>query len=433
MYIGFVATSVSLILAAIDIGRRIPAGEVLAEPARDLNSIAYVIVAATIATIALRLRNRAGSRPETALTLAIALVSLTLLHTVSIIVVGAGFARAEIYFVIALLGAAGGIPLPRRVFDIMATAASALAIVAIAFFSGPEDSIGEVVLGSAIVALTALLAGVINAISVRQALTTIWSRKKAEDALRQRDTFLRILAHDLRGPISSLTPAVQLLRNRIGSADEEITTELIDALETTTVATNHLLESILTWGRAWSDDAQSRGTRRKGSPVPALVDSPPSGEVPRGYDFSLDHLVHQVVSELALHAKLKELDLHTEAEHTPMNGSSDELYTIIRNLVANSVKFTPSGKRVSIGCGIRNGAAELWLSDEGPGMTEGAVQRLQGESYGEERGEPRSGTKGERGHGLGLSIVGDLAASIGARLEAESGSNSGTRIRLRLG
>ena len=101
---------------------------------------------------------------------------------------------------------------------------------------------------------------------------------------------------------------------------------------------------------------------------------------------------------------------------------------IVLNLLSNAVKFTPSGGRVTIGCGVRDSQVVITVSDTGPGIPK---------EYQEAIFEPfvqvgRSLTSGHEGTGLGLAISRDLARAMGGDLTVVSEPGQGATFTLML-
>src|SRR5690606_28377615 len=102
---------------------------------------------------------------------------------------------------------------------------------------------------------------------------------------------------------------------------------------------------------------------------------------------------------------------------------------ILLNLVANAVKFTPPGGRITIETqqsGIGRGA--ILVRDTGIGLAPDQL-RLVFEAYTQFGG---ASDKAHEGTGLGLSISRDLARGMGGDLTAESELGRGSVFRLTL-
>ncbi|WP_231897264.1 sensor histidine kinase [Vreelandella subglaciescola] len=126
-----------------------------------------------------------------------------------------------------------------------------------------------------------------------------------------------------------------------------------------------------------------------------------------------------VVSErVALHAPVairKGVDLGFEANDEGLVlGDATLLGVLVRNLVDNAVRYTPSGGLVDVRIKRIGSEVLLQIVDTGPGIPEeerkGAVSRFY-----------RVLGSGEEGSGLGLSIAERIAELHGASLTLEDG------------
>ncbi len=118
----------------------------------------------------------------------------------------------------------------------------------------------------------------------------------------------------------------------------------------------------------------------------------------------------------------------------PVLGDADRIRQILVNLIANSLKFTPSGGRVSIEAQQIKEDGERWLEvvvgDTGRGMDEADQTRLfkpfsQGQNVTE-------GVIGSKGTGLGLYIVKSIVDQHGGRIDVRSNPGQGTKISFSL-
>ncbi|MCR6631849.1 MAG: ATP-binding protein [Magnetospirillum sp.] len=100
-------------------------------------------------------------------------------------------------------------------------------------------------------------------------------------------------------------------------------------------------------------------------------------------------------------------------------GDRDDLAEMLGNLMDNACKWARSQVRVSAGTGP---SLAVTVEDDGPGLTE--AQQAEATRRGARLDENAPG------HGLGLAIVGDLAALYGGRLALHRSSLGGLAARL---
>ncbi len=104
-------------------------------------------------------------------------------------------------------------------------------------------------------------------------------------------------------------------------------------------------------------------------------------------------------------------------------GDESALREVLTNLLFNAVDAMPDGGRISIQTGVENERAVLRVSDTGTGMTETVRQRCL---------EPFFSTKGDRGTGLGLSMVYGIIERHRGQLDIDSAVGKGTTFIIRL-
>ncbi len=107
-----------------------------------------------------------------------------------------------------------------------------------------------------------------------------------------------------------------------------------------------------------------------------------------------------------------------------------KLRQVLVNLVSNAIKFTPEKGRVTLAVkkNAQKGVLVLVVSDTGIGMSANDMRDVM-KPYRRLSGDRRSG---ERGAGLGLSIVHKLVETLGATIEIESTPGRGTSVKIEI-
>jgi two-component system phosphate regulon sensor histidine kinase PhoR len=108
-------------------------------------------------------------------------------------------------------------------------------------------------------------------------------------------------------------------------------------------------------------------------------------------------------------------------------GAETELLSAITNLVNNAVRYTPTGGRIEVAWRLlADGAAELSVSDTGPGIAREHLSRLTERFYRVDGSRSRD----TGGTGLGLSIVKHVVQRHGGELQVHSEVGKGSSFRL---
>ncbi|KAF0094740.1 MAG: PAS/PAC sensor signal transduction histidine kinase [Puniceicoccaceae bacterium 5H] len=226
------------------------------------------------------------------------------------------------------------------------------------------------------------------------------------EAMRTRDVILSIIGHDLRAPIAQLNAILYLLKQTPGQMSEDKLQQYSGELEDMTRHLSSALDNLLHW---------STSHRRGLDPELSLTD------------------VGQVLSEsvgllhpLALH---KQIFLALENDVTEdIRTDREMLAFIMRNLLANAVKFTPKQGRIDIRQGQADGHFYFEVRDSGVGMSQDQIQQIQRH----DTFHSTRGTNGERGIGLGLKLCQEFAEKLGGRITFDSEIDAGTQVRLNL-
>ena len=128
----------------------------------------------------------------------------------------------------------------------------------------------------------------------------------------------------------------------------------------------------------------------------------------------------ELIRPLADHAQLT-LDLESDPRGTVVDADRLRVGQLLDNLIANAIKFTPSGGTVSVRVYGRPGAAVVEVEDTGPGFPAAERESLF-EAF------RRGSTSDAPGTGLGLTIVRTVVDAHDATIDVESEPGHGARF-----
>lgn len=230
----------------------------------------------------------------------------------------------------------------------------------------------------------------------------------ARDAIRARDEFLSIAAHELRTPVAGIKGTVQLLHRRArgGRLEPEQLTRAIDNLDLASDRLTTLVDDLLDVARL-----------RTGQ---LLLRREPA---------SLADLVQRAIEQLrAAHPDLRhELVIQVEDDVPPVRVDPVRIGQVLGNVLDNAVKYSPAGSTVQVLVQRAEGGAACAIADAGMGLPPGAEETIF-----EPFGRAANAAAGHLpGLGLGLYVSRDLVERHRGRIWAESaGEGSGTTVRL---
>lgn len=223
-----------------------------------------------------------------------------------------------------------------------------------------------------------------------EALNALFARVRL--LLDNERRFTADAAHELRTPLAAIKTQAQVAR---AAASELERTRALDQVLAGCDRAAHLVEQLLTLARL------------------------EPGQLERRERCDLRRLAAAAIAEMAPSAVAKGVDVQLlEGETVDVEGAPGLLRILMRNLIDNAIRYSPSTSTVRIAVGAADGAAVFSVSDQGPGIPAASRDLVW------DRFHRVLGT-GETGSGLGLSIVKRIAELHGA--QAMLGEGEGGR------
>jgi len=240
----------------------------------------------------------------------------------------------------------------------------------------------------------------------------ITERKKTDEEIKlknellqtinaEKDKFFSILAHDLKGPLSAFLGATQILTEEIQNMTLEEIKEIAISMKESASNIFGLLENLLEWSRL------KRG----------MMDFIPE-------TFNMKQIITASIGVLTESARKKEITIdYSLPEDITINADLHMFETVIRNLVSNSIKFTPKYGEINISATItEDNNTEVKISDTGIGMDKELISRL----FLLNEKTSRRGTEGEPSTGLGLLLCNEFIEKHGGKIWVESEAGKGS-------
>ena len=229
--------------------------------------------------------------------------------------------------------------------------------------------------------------------------------KKVEERTTQlvtantvRDRLLSVMSHDLKSPLNSLHGILHVYNT--GAISKEEFNQFAQQIEGDLNKTNMLVENVLYW----------------------------TASQLKGVEIKMEKLdLHTLISEnLQLFetiAARKKIDLtHNLTGPLAIKWDKNILNLVLRNLLANAIKFSYEGGEVRIHVEKEDHVLTIQVRDKGMGMSRTIMTSILSPG----RATSNSGTGNEKGTGLGLSLCRDYLLKAGASLTVESTEGAGS-------
>lgn len=214
-----------------------------------------------------------------------------------------------------------------------------------------------------------------------------------QDANRNKDEFLAMLAHELRNPLAPISSAAQILT--MGGADQALTQKAGAIIDRQARHMNRLLDDLLDVSRVTQGLVQLEMTR-----------------------LDLKRVVADAVEQARPMIEQYRHQFTVQLDPSPafVVGDDKRLVQVFANLLNNAAKYTPRGGHVTLHMTCADGQARVSVKDDGVGMAADTLEHAF-ELFSQ---AARSSDRSTGGLGLGLALVKRLVDRHGGMVSGHS-------------
>jgi len=222
--------------------------------------------------------------------------------------------------------------------------------------------------------------------------------KTALEALEQSRAdnthMLKVVAHDLRSPISGIYSLSELMMEEdyISESHKEMLKLIKESSKDSLKLVNEVLQM------------QFKTKVLDKTPV------------------ELADLVQRCVSLLRCSADAKAQTINLQLQQITLLANGEKLWRVMSNLITNAIKFSPRKAIIEIGIEKSEGHVQISVADEGIGIPVEIEDKIF-EMFTEAK---RPGTAGEEPFGLGLAISKQIVEAHGGKIWFERKADKGT-------
>jgi signal transduction histidine kinase len=217
---------------------------------------------------------------------------------------------------------------------------------------------------------------------------------------QKKDDLVRTVSHDIKNPLTGIIGLVKLMRDSDKISAEE-QKQMLSVIEDSGNNLLNLVRDVL--------DREAKVAE--------------SEELDYS-EVKVGELLARVISMNKAKAIVKDINLDYSIKPSGFNVLIDQIKIeiVINNLVANALKFTPSGGSISVEVSKEKDVIKFEVRDTGIGIPE----KMQHDLFRDPKKSSRLGTSGEVGTGLGLDIVQLYVELHKGKIWVESTLNKGT-------
>jgi PAS domain S-box-containing protein len=222
------------------------------------------------------------------------------------------------------------------------------------------------------------------------------------EADERKNEFLAMLAHELRNPLAPIRNSVQLLRLRRN--DDPTVVHAVEIIDRQVVHMARLVDDLLDVARI---------TRGK-----IMLQTEP---------LAIAEVIGEAVESMrpAVAQSAHALEVRVGDAGARVHGDRARLVQVVSNLLANAVKFTPRGGRITVATAAGGGEVSICVRDTGIGIPLAAQRRIF-ELFAQ---EDRTLERARGGLGIGLTLVERLVALHGGVVTVRSeGAGTGAEF-----
>ena len=217
-----------------------------------------------------------------------------------------------------------------------------------------------------------------------------------------KDKLFSIIAHDLRGPLNSITQLSELVKKSCALCMEDDAKTMIEYINVSSKNVRELLENLLQWAGSQTGDI---------SYEPEII--------------SLENIILKSIelSEQMATNKKVTINLETDTDNL-VYIDKNMIRIVLINLLSNAIKFTNTNGKISVEVKTTTDFALVSIVDNGVGMSETMVNDM----FRIDKKVSNRGTENEKGTGLGLILCKEFVENHGGEIWVESEEGKGSKF-----
>lgn len=224
------------------------------------------------------------------------------------------------------------------------------------------------------------------------------------DVNNTKNKLFKIIAHDLKNPLSSIEAFTDLMLQEEVDCSEEDKILFLNLIKESATKASEILNDVLIWALDQEKPVENK-------------------------KLSIKNLINEELKLLEIQALQKEISIHNQIDaNLDVVTDRNKVATVIRNLISNAIKFSFTSGSITISTAVENKFVKITVADHGIGMTTEEMHHLFIVDY----KKSKLGTSNEEGTGLGLVLCKDFVQKLGGKMTVTSQLNQGSAFSFTL-
>jgi PAS domain S-box-containing protein len=225
------------------------------------------------------------------------------------------------------------------------------------------------------------------------------------EAEEMKAMFISVISHELKTPVALIKGYANTLRREDAHWDEDTVRESLTIIEEESDRLDRLISNLLEASRIQAGTLKMELN-----------------------DVNIPRLAEKALERFRVQAEKHKLELDFPPAFPPLLADEERLQGVFYNLISNAIKYSPDGGTIRVGGRVHRDHVELFVSDQGQGISLDKQSRLFEPFY---RADPGLGRR-TQGVGLGLFLSKAIVEGHGGHIWVESAPGRGSTFRFTL-
>lgn len=266
----------------------------------------------------------------------------------------------------------------------------------------------RIVLLIVLVLLVSIVIVLYNRFLLKIRIQKVLSEKNValSEANQFKDRMFAIISHDLKSPLSSFSSITGTLNEHFERFSAEDIKKYLFKLTQASKSLEGQMKNLLEWAMSQLGSQQLKLET-----------------------VNIKNLILELKNFFQLNLEIKKLNFYLNiSEDISIETDREYLQTILRNLISNAIKFTPTGGSIWVNIAQVGEQLMIKVKDSGIGIAPSDFDKL----FSLTADKKSIGNSSEKGTGLGLVLVKEMIDKLGGEIDLQSEPEKGTTFNIKI-